>query len=195
MTHLDVGGGLSIPYKPTDTPFDLSALDATLFTVKQQYPQITFCVEPGRYLVAESGVILTRINQLKSKGGFKFIGLGVGMNALIRPALYDSYHHIVNLSKFHPQYLQMAAADLSADTNVHNDLHFSTAAPIEQPLVVNVVGPICESGDFLGKNRLFPQASNEDDIVLIDAAGAYGKVMSSNYNLRGNFREVLAEFE
>eukprot|EP00461_Guttulinopsis_vulgaris_P000446 UN00446 len=104
LTHVDLGGGLSIPYKPTDQSFDLQSLDQTLYPIRRQFPQLTFCVEPGRYLVAESGVLVCKVNQLKGKGNYLFVGLSAGMNTLIRPALYDSYHHIVNLSKYDPQY-------------------------------------------------------------------------------------------
>lgn len=157
---IDLGGGLGIPEKPGDKEFDLQRLDETLAEIRETYPQFKLWLEPGRFLVARAGVLLTRCTQTKGKGEMRYIGVGTGMNSLIRPALYGSYHEIVNLTR---------ANQIPSET-------------------VTVVGPICETGDRLGSDRLLPP-TEEGDVILIANAGAYGHVMSSQYNLR----EVAAE--
>jgi len=159
---IDLGGGLGIPEKPGEKPFDLHKLDEHLAEFRAAYPQYKFWIEPGRYLVAQSGVLLTRVTQVKGKGDMRYVGVGTGMNSLIRPALYGSYHEIVNLSR-----LNEAASE-----------------------TVTVVGPICETGDRLGTDRLLPPTV-EGDVILIANTGAYGYVMSSNYNRRAVAEEVV----
>jgi diaminopimelate decarboxylase/aspartate kinase len=202
ITHIDIGGGIPIPYKPTDPVLDLAAVDNELYPIKQKYPNLTFCIEPGRYLVAESGIILTRINQLKSKACYKFVGIGIGMTGLIRPALYNSYHHIVNLTQYDQSYLAQGRDGLTMQDNTSYGLDFVKKNCNEQNneqnetknVIVNVVGPICETGDYLGQNRIFPATSCEGDIVVIDSTGAYGRVMASQYNLRYPADDVLVDF-
>ena len=152
---LDLGGGLGIPEKPGDKPLDLGRLCETLTAIKEAYPKYQLWLEPGRFLVAQAGVLLTRVTQIKGKGDMRYVGVGTGMNSLIRPALYGAYHEIVNLTR------------------------------VEEPAteLVTVVGPICETGDRLGSDRLMPPAQ-EDDVILIANTGAYSYVMSSNYNRR-----------
>ncbi|MEM9403556.1 MAG: bifunctional aspartate kinase/diaminopimelate decarboxylase [Pseudomonadota bacterium] len=161
VKSIDLGGGFGVPEKPGDKPLDLSAVDALLAEVRESYPQYQLWIEPGRFFVAQSGVLLTHVTQVKGKGEMKYIGVGTGMNSLIRPALYGAYHEIVNLSR-------------------------ADEAPSE---TVTVVGPICETGDRLGSDRLLP-ASSEGDVVLIANAGAYGRVMSSEYNRRKVAEEI-----
>ena len=162
VTTIDLGGGLGVAEKPGDMAFDLQRLDETLAEIKQTYPQYELWLEPGRYLVARAGVLLTRVTQTKGKGEMRYIGVGTGMNSLIRPALYGSYHEIVNLTRSHE-------------------------SPSE---TVTVVGPICETGDRLGSDRLLPP-TQEGDVILIANAGAYGFVMSSRYNRREIAREIV----
>ncbi len=162
VTVIDLGGGLGIPEKPGDRPFNLERMNETLGEIKAAYPQYRLWIEPGRYLVARAGVLLTRVTQVKGKGDMVYVGVGIGMNTLIRPALYGSYHEIVNLTK-------------------------SDEAPSQ---TVTVVGPICETGDRLGTDRLLPPCE-EGDVILIANAGAYGYVMSSNYNRRDVAAEVV----
>jgi diaminopimelate decarboxylase/aspartate kinase len=159
---IDLGGGLGIAEKPGDKPFDLERLDETLAEIKDAYPQFSLWLEPGRFLVARAGVLLTRCTQTKGKGEMLYVGVGTGMNSLIRPALYGSYHEIVNLSK-------------------------ADQAPSE---TVTIVGPICETGDRLGSDRLLPP-TEEGDVILIANAGAYGYVMSSQYNRREVAKEIV----
>ncbi len=164
VSAINLGGGLGVVEKPGQQPLDFSALDAALLAVKTQYPHLEIWLEPGRYFVAESGVILARVTQCKEKGKVKFIGIETGMNSLIRPSLYGAYHDIVNLSRLHE----------------------------EKALFAHVVGPICESGDTLGYDRLLP-ATQEGDVILIANAGAYGHCMSSSYNLRPAAEEITLD--
>jgi bifunctional diaminopimelate decarboxylase / aspartate kinase len=164
VTFLNIGGGLGVPAHPGEAPLDIAALDRALREVKAVYPQYQLWMEPGRYLVADAGVLLTRVTQQKDKGGFRYLGVDTGMNSLIRPALYDAWHKIVNLSRLGEP---------------------ATA-------LYQVVGPICESGDVLGTDRRLPEAQ-EGDVILIAQAGAYGKVMSSHYNLRDEADEVVID--
>ncbi|HEX4479683.1 MAG TPA: bifunctional aspartate kinase/diaminopimelate decarboxylase [Rudaea sp.] len=159
---LNIGGGLGVPSRADEDALDLAALERALAEVKTAYPQFALWAEPGRYLVADAGVLVARVTQLKSKGDVRYVGIDAGMNSLIRPALYDAYHEIVNLTR-----IDDAASGL-----------------------VQVVGPICESGDVLGSNRRLPP-TQEGDVLLIAQAGAYGASMASHYNLREPAREVV----
>lgn len=158
---LNLGGGLGIPDRPGKARLDFSSLQQSLQAFLELHPGRQLWLEPGRYLVAEAGVLLTRVTQIKRKGEKIYVGTEVGMNTLIRPALYGAYHPIINLSRWQ-----------------------------EPPAwKVDVVGPICESGDVLGHDR-WMAATEVGDVLLIDNAGAYGAAMSSHYNLRPPAREV-----
>lgn len=159
---VDLGGGLGVPERLGQQGVVLSEFGETLAALKAAHPKLTLWIEPGRYLVAEAGVLLAQVTQLKGKGEVHYVGIATGMNSLIRPALYGAHHEIVNLTRL-------------------DDL------PTE---VVNVVGPICESGDTLGTDRLLPP-TQEGDVLLLATAGAYGRAMSSTYNLREPAIEVL----
>ena len=159
---LDIGGGLGVPSRPDESPLDLAALGESLAEVKRAYPQFALWMEPGRFLVADAGVLLARVTQTKRKGHVHYVGIDAGMNSLIRPALYEAWHEIVNLTRL----------DEPAST------------------MVQVVGPICESGDVIGANRRLPEC-REGDVLLIAQAGAYGAVMASRYNLREPAAEVV----
>lgn len=161
---VNLGGGLGVVEKPGQQPLDLSNLDAALLAVKSRFAHLSFWLEPGRYFVSDSGVILAKVTQCKEKGKVRFIGIETGMNSLIRPALYGAYHEIVNLTRL---------------TDDKTD--FS-----------HVVGPICESSDTLGYDRLLPRTF-ENDIILIANTGAYGYCMSSNYNLRPPAQEIIVD--
>ncbi|HEX7046631.1 MAG TPA: bifunctional aspartate kinase/diaminopimelate decarboxylase [Gammaproteobacteria bacterium] len=153
---LDLGGGLGVPERRGDAPLDMAALAALLAEFRAAHPRFELWLEPGRYLVAEAGALLARVTQLKGKTGAQYVGIDAGMHTLIRPALYGAHHDIVNLSR-----LDEAAS-----------------------ITASVVGPICETGDILGIERRLPEC-REGDVMLIANAGAYGRVMSSEYNLRG----------
>jgi len=162
VRYLDVGGGLGVPERTGAPGLDLEAVEAHLHRFKTAHPRFELWLEPGRFLVAEAGVLLARVTQVKEKGGARYAGVETGMNSLIRPALYGAYHEIVNLTRLD--------------------------APATQ--TVDVVGPICETGDVLGHGRRLPD-TREGDVLLIAQAGAYGAVMSSHYNRRPPAREVF----
>lgn len=160
---LNLGGGLGVPSREHESRLDLMAVNDRLNQLKPLYPQLRIRMEPGRYPVAEAGVLLARVTQIKNKGRGTFVGIETGMNSLIRPALYQAYHEIVNLSR------------------------------LGQPLSwrnCTIVGPICETGDVLGEGRNLSECV-EGDTMLIAEAGAYGAVMASHYNRRNPAREVV----
>ena len=159
--YADLGGGLGIPEKPGETPLDMAELDAAMGRVRQQAPQLELWLEPGRFIVAGAGALVACVTQTKGKGDIRYVGVGTGMNSLLRPALYGAYHEIVNLSRL--------------------------GEPGNE--IVNIVGPVCETGDRMGSDRLLP-GTQEGDVLLIANAGAYGYVMSSRYNLREPASEV-----
>ncbi|MBI2380760.1 MAG: bifunctional aspartate kinase/diaminopimelate decarboxylase [Gammaproteobacteria bacterium] len=159
---LDLGGGLGVPDRRGRAGLDLAAVAEGLTAFRAAYPRFALWLEPGRYLVAESGVLLARVTQLKGKGEARYIGVDAGMNSLIRPALYGAHHEIVNLSRLDQACLGTAT----------------------------VVGPICETGDVLGVDLPLPDTA-EGDVLLIATAGAYGAAMASRYNLREPARERL----
>jgi diaminopimelate decarboxylase/aspartate kinase len=164
VKYIDVGGGLGVPDRLEGRAIDLARLDAALAKVASAIPGVTLWLEPGRYLVANAGVLLARVTQTKIKSGIRYVGVATGMNSLIRPALYGAHHDIVNLTRYGE------TANISA----------------------NVVGPICESSDFLGHDRLLPEC-HSGDVLLIATAGAYSRAMSSNYNLREPAEELLIQ--
>ena len=159
---INLGGGIPIRERLDDNSFDFMQLNTLLLELKIKHPRFKFWLEPGRYIIGEAGVILTKVTQLKEKGKNYYIGVGVGMNTLIRPALYGAFHEIVNLSRY--------------------------GLPNTQS--VTIVGPVCESGDKLGINRKFP-LTIEGDTILIGNTGAYVKSMASNYNLREIPKEIM----
>jgi len=162
LRAINVGGGLGVPDRSEQAPLDLESLDVALGAVRQERHDIEVWLEPGRFVVASAGVLLARVTQTKSKADTRYVGVSTGMNSLIRPALYGAWHEIVNLTR-----LEEPATEL-----------------------VNIVGPICESADVLGHDRLLPRTV-EGDVLLIANAGAYGRAMSSNYNLRAPAVELV----
>ncbi|MGV3740492.1 MAG: bifunctional aspartate kinase/diaminopimelate decarboxylase [Gammaproteobacteria bacterium] len=162
VRFINLGGGLGITEKPGQKPLDLADLDKRLLSVKASHPKIELWLEPGRYFVAESGVLLAKVTQCKEKGKVRFVGIETGMNSLIRPMLYGAYHPIVNLTRLNEPNTGFA----------------------------HIVGPICESGDTLGYDRILPDTV-ESDVMLIANAGAYGYCMSSSYNLRPPAQELI----
>ncbi|KAF1711161.1 diaminopimelate decarboxylase [Pseudoxanthomonas kalamensis DSM 18571] len=162
---LDIGGGLPIPYSDEDEPLDLEAWAASLDDVRAVHPAFELVIEPGRFLVAESGVLLCHATQVVEKDGVRRVGLDAGMHTMIRPALYDAWHDIANLQRLDDG----------------------------DEAVFDVVGPICESSDVFGKRRRLPAATAPDDVMLIADTGAYGYVMASLYNQRGMPAEEILE--
>jgi diaminopimelate decarboxylase/aspartate kinase len=162
VRSVDVGGGLGVPDRLLTPELDLAVLDRELGKIRAVHPGMRLLLEPGRFLVAEAGVLLARVTQIKRKAGIVYVGVATGMNSLIRPALYGAYHEIFNLSRL--------------------------GAPARE--LVSVVGPICESADVLGHDRMLP-LTEEGDVLLIATAGAYGHSMSSSYNLRAPAEELV----
>jgi len=161
---VDLGGGIGVPEQAAQIGIDLGALDAGVAQLKQQFPNIEFWMEPGRFLVAKAGVLVAVVTQLKGKGDMRYVGIATGMNSLIRPALYGAHHDIRNLTR------------------------------LGQPLTdkVTIVGPICETADQLGSDRWLPP-SEEGDVLLIANCGAYGYAMASHYNRRPPAAEFVIE--
>lgn len=162
VKFINLGGGLGVAEKPGQQPLNLALLDKALMAVKTNYPGLQLWLEPGRFFVAESGVLLAKVTQCKEKGKVRFVGIETGMNSLLRPALYGAYHQIVNLSRLYQENTGFA----------------------------HIVGPICESGDTLGYDRVLPETV-ENDVILIANTGAYGHCMSSSYNLRAPAEELV----
>jgi diaminopimelate decarboxylase len=138
---------------------------------------IRILVEPGRFLVGNAGVLLTRVRYIKESGAKKFAIVDAGMNDLIRPALYQSYHEIVPCRA-------SAAADADLSTSTSMSMSKNKTEKID------IVGPVCESGDFFALDREMPEL-HEGDLLAIMSAGGYGFVMASNYNSRPLPAEVL----
>ena len=164
---IDVGGGIGVPYHPEEEEIELDAFIGTLFSfIKQKLDEYKLgkpeiWLEPGRYIVAESGILVTRVTTLKQSPGREFVGVDAGFNTLVRPAMYGSYHHILN------------------------------ASGIDRPeKPYDVYGPLCESGDIFTRNRQISEVK-EGDVLAIMNAGAYGYSMSSNYNSRPRPAEVM----
>ncbi|MBM4216000.1 MAG: bifunctional aspartate kinase/diaminopimelate decarboxylase [Gammaproteobacteria bacterium] len=162
---IDLGGGIGVPDRPGAPEFDFTAFDDALLQLKSTLTNVSLWIEPGRFVVAEAGVLLAKVTQIKGKGDASFVGVATGMNSLIRPALYGAHHVIVNLT-------QISEPDM---------------------MICDVVGPICETGDVLGHARSLPRVTSEGDVLLIATAGAYGASMSSNYNLRSPAEECVLE--
>ncbi len=165
---IDMGGGLGVPYKTDDKDLDLVMFAKRVVSLfKERVREYglgnpVFCVEPGRYLVADACVLLTAVNTVKTTPYKKFIGVDAGFNTLVRPTMYGSYHHIVLANRL-------------------------DAPEVED---CDIVGPICESGDALAKDRRMPVVQ-EGDLLAVLNAGAYGYSMSSQYNTRPRAAEVL----
>ena len=160
LEHLDLGGGVGIVYQDENVP-DLGAYAQAVQKLIGTR-RLKLVLEPGRSLVGNAGALLTRVEFVKHGEEKNFVMVDAAMNDLMRPALYDAYHHIEAVET--------------------KDI---------EPLTANIVGPICETGDFLGKDRTI--ACEEGDLLLIRSAGAYGSSMASNYNTRNRAAEVLVD--
>lgn len=172
LEFVDFGGGFGTPYHKLadEKEFDLEGFKVELDQLLSDWKKRTgrdllFKMEPGRYIVAEGGVLLGRVHAVKENFGHKYVGTDIGMNVLIRPALYESWH----------------------DVEVYRDGKAVVSGPKD---VYSVVGNICESGDILAKDREIAVTKENDIIVALDA-GAYGYSMASSYNNRLRPAEVL----
>lgn len=161
IKYLDLGGGLGITYDEEEPPHPADLGEALVTALKGM--DVTLILEPGRVIAGNTGILVTEVQYTKTNEGKNFVIVDAGMNDLIRPSLYGSYHRI---------------------------------APVRErggeEIMVDVVGPICESGDFLAKNRSLPPVT-QGDLLATFSAGAYAFVMSSQYNSRGRAAEVMVE--
>ena len=162
LHHLDLGGGLGVPYNGEEPPHPTEYTEALLAKLKN-YPNLEIILEPGRAISANAGILVTKVEYLKSNEDRNFAIVDTGMNDMIRPALYEAYMQI---------------------TEVNQSLDREKA-------VYDVVGPICETSDFLGKGRELAIA--EGDLIAMRSAGAYGATMSSTYNSRPQAVEILVD--
>lgn len=161
IQHLDLGGGLGVPYRPTDEPPSIADYVARLKS-RTNGRNLKVMVEPGRSLVAESGVLLSRVLYRKVNAGKEFVILDAAMNDLIRPSLYEAHHEILPVKR------DASRGMVKAD----------------------VVGPVCETGDYLALDREIANVL-PGDLVAVATTGAYGFVMSSNYNARTRASEIM----
>ena len=163
IQHIDAGGGIGICYSDETPPaFDVFA---KAMRAKLGDRQVKLVFEPGRALVGNAGVLLTKVEYLKHTEAKNFAIVDAAMNDLMRPALYDAYHHI--------QKVATGAEDANSAS------------------VYEIVGPVCESGDFLGHDRTLNL--KEGDLLAIMSAGAYGMSMASNYNTRPRAAEIMVD--
>ncbi|NSW91988.1 MAG: diaminopimelate decarboxylase [Firmicutes bacterium] len=176
IEFVDFGGGFGIPYRKQEgqSRLDLNDLGKKLGQIvldwtKEYGRDITIKIEPGRYIVAECGVLLGTVYTVKKNYGDTYIGTDLGFNTLMRPVMYDSYHEI----------------------EVYKNGKPANTSELE---VVNIVGNICESGDIMAKERMLPKIE-EGDIIGVMDAGAYGYSMASNYNNRLRPAEVLIKLD
>jgi diaminopimelate decarboxylase len=163
IRFLDLGGGLGVRYRPEERSASIAEF-AKLLRPKLDALHLTLMLEPGRSIVAEAGVLLTRVLLVKQNGGKTFVVVDGAMNDLLRPALYQAHHEISPLTE------ASGAFTMKAD----------------------VVGPVCETGDFFARNRDLPTLQ-AGDLIALRTAGAYGFVLSSNYNSRPRPCELLIE--
>ena len=161
LEHIDLGGGIGVQYRD-EVPIEISDFASAIEQAMSGRPQ-SLMFEPGRMIVANAGVLLTTVNTLKSNNDKNFAVVDAAMNDLIRPALYSAWQKVTPVT----------LKDDGASPERHWD----------------IVGPVCETGDFLAKDRML--SLEEDDLLAILSAGAYGFVMSSNYNSRPRSAEVL----
>lgn len=162
LKTIDMGGGLGVDYDGAVTPVPSDLAALVLDEIRPL--GLKLLLEPGRSLVAPAGALLTRVVAMKENGSKRFVITDAGMNDLLRPSLYSAYHRIVNL----------------------------TARPDAPPMTADIVGPVCESGDFFARDREVGEAVEGDLLAVMDA-GAYGFSMASNYNFRPRAAEVLLE--
>ena len=162
LHHLDLGGGLGVPYHGEQPPHPTEYAKALLEKLRA-YPNLEIILEPGRAISANAGILVTKVEYLKSNEDRNFAIVDTGMNDMIRPALYEAYMEI---------------------TEVDQSLNLEAS-------VYDVVGPICETSDFLGKARTLSVA--EGDYIAMRSAGAYGAAMSSTYNSRPQAVEILVD--
>lgn len=165
LQHIDMGGGMGIAYTPQATTVDIAELLQCYRQTLQAagLGHLQLLIEPGRSLIGNAGLLLTQVLHLKKVGDKPFAIVDAGMNDLMRPTLYEAYHHILN----------------------------TTLRPEQEAIAIDVVGPVCETGDWLAKGRVL--ALQTGDTLAIESAGAYSASMGSQYNSRPRPAEVLID--
>ena len=177
MHQLDLGGGWAVDYFEGESPQPEDYAQALIPLLAERVQQgLRVVLEPGRSILANAGALLTRVQYVKRGRAKRFVICDAGMHTLIRPVLYQAFHFVWP-ARVDPSQVPSALAETQAMPDLH---------------VCDVVGPICESGDFLARDRALPEVGT-DDIMVIFSAGAYGMSMSSNYNDHGRPAEVLVE--
>ncbi len=198
LEHLDLGGGLGIRYDDETPPSITEYAQALLKVLHGRNEKLI--VEPGRVLVGNAGVLLTKVEYLKPGEEKHFAIVDAAMNDLMRPALYDAYHEILEVDR--RQVANPLSNFLDETTSHSTKLQNSAAKSLVTPegertnvkgnsFIYEVVGPICETGDFLGHGR--EMAIDQGSLLAVMSAGAYGMSMSSNYNSRPRAAEVMVD--
>lgn len=169
LNFINFGGGFPVPYHEDAAPFSIQSFaDMATPILKEEFDRrngnIRFVFEPGRWVVAPAGLLLTRVNTVKNQGRITFLGTDTGFNHLLRPALYEAYHAVLNVTKHHE----------------------------EATHLYTIAGNICETGDILAEDRKL-QPTEQGDLIALCDAGAYGMTMASNYNRRSLPAEVLID--
>ncbi len=167
IKFVDAGGGLGIDYRGSASSFD-PAVEMAKYAAAVDRAlggiEVRLLLEPGRFLIAQAGTLLASVLVVKRNGSKTFVITDAGMNDLIRPALYQAHHEILPVMQ----------------------------NPLAKAAVVDIVGPVCETGDFFARDREMPEVKEGDLVAILDT-GAYGMSLSSNYNSRPRPAEVLVE--
>ena len=163
IKYIDIGGGLGIKYKSTDKPQKPIDLRNIVMPVYSKYKGKTIIVEPGRAIVGDAGILVGEVVYRKTAGTKNFIITNLAMTDLIRPALYEAYHNVLPVKK-----------------------------SSKKQQIADIVGPVCESSDFIAKDRKFPVVE-QGDFIAVECTGAYGRTMASQYNSRPRGAEVLVK--
>lgn len=162
VNFVDIGGGLGVPYKPEDKPLNLEEVSKRIYNLKEKIiPNKQLKLEPGRFMTADSGILLTKVNTIKKTPKVNIVGVDSGMTTLIRPAMYDSYH----------------PADILTDEE-------------REKVTTTLAGPICESSDVFFVEREFPKCKRKD-IVIIGNTGAYGYDMASVFHSQPRPKTII----
>lgn len=169
LQRINFGGGFPIPYREDEQPFSIQEFADTARPLlaeelDRRNGELVYHFEPGRWIVAPAGLLLTHVNTVKDQGRITFLGTDTGFNHLLRPAMYESYHAVVNVTR-------------------------ATEPSVAE---YTIAGNICETGDILAEDRSLPHTQSGDLLALCDA-GAYGMTMASNYNRRSLPTEILID--